>query len=105
MKKYWHTFVVNRDIGVCCIRCGQRARIATNDCPGKHLDEIETMGVKEGLLDFREGTWVPESSNTYKRLTGKEHFRDFWSYMLALTVVILCALVILSTPELYLRVR
>ena len=98
MKKYWHTFVVNLDIGVCCIRCGQRARIATNDCPGRHLDEIETMGVKEGLLDFREGTWVPESSNTYKRLTGKEHFRDFWSYMLALTVVILCALVILSIP-------
>ena len=111
MKKYWHTFVVNLDIGVCCIHCEQHARTATDDCPGTPLDYVDALAVKEGLLNFRDGEWMYEPSVAYQHGRGvysvaeidnKAH-SSFWNYLPFVTGALLLFVCIASIYELFIK--
>lgn len=109
MKKYWHQFVVHPVAGVRCTRCEQRASKATQSCPGKPLDFVDSLAVKEGLLDFRNGKWVRESSAAYQREHGGntgtelrcEEPKSFWGYLPSVSVILLVLISLASIYELY----
>lgn len=109
MKKYWHQFVVHPVAGVRCTRCEQRASEATQSCPGKPLDFVDSLAVKEGLLDFRNGKWVRESSAAYQREHGTNHGvelhdeepKSLWGYLPSVSVLLLVFIFLASIYELY----
>lgn len=109
MKKYWHQFVVHPVAGVRCTRCEQRASTATQSCPGKPLDYVDSLAVEEGLLDFRNGKWVLEPSATYQREYGVnrgvelygEEPKSLWGYLPAVSVILLVLVSLASIYELY----
>lgn len=109
MKKYWHQFVVHPVAGVRCTRCEQRASKAPQSCPGKPLDFSDSRAVKEGLLDFRDGKWVRESSAAYQREHGTnrrvelhdEEPKSLWGYLPSVSVILLVLISLASIYELY----
>lgn len=109
MKTYAHNYAINTRAGARCVYCEQHARQATNDCPGKPLDYVDSLAVEEGLLDFRNGKWVLEPSATYQREYGVnrgvelygEEPKSLWGYLPAVSVILLVLVSLASIYELY----
>ena len=109
MKTNTHNYAVNTRAGARCVHCEQHARQATNDCPGKPLDYVDSLAVKEGLLDYRNGKWVRESSAAYQREHGMnrgvelygEEPKSLWGYLPSVSVILLVLVSIASIYELY----
>ena len=109
MKIYAHNYAINTRAGARCAYCEQHARAATNDCPGKPLDFVDSLAVKEGLLDFRNGKWVRESSAAYQREHGTnrgvelhdEEPKSLWGYLPSVSVLLLVLISLASIYELY----
>lgn len=113
MKTTQHQFVVHTRAGARCIHCEQHLRDATASCPGKPLDYVDSLAVKEGLLDYRNGKWVLESSAAYQRKHGMnrgvelygEEPKSLWGYLPSVSVILLVLVSLASIYELYTKVR
>lgn len=109
MKTNTHNYAISTRAGARCVHCEQHARQATNDCPGKPLDYIDSLAVKEGLLDFRNGEWLHEPSATYQREYGVnrgvelygEEPKSLWGYLPSVSVILLVLVSLASIYELY----